>query len=100
MLKLFTDATANDATKANAVEITGQVIATALGVHVAGTFDGATVNVYISNFGASFGVLLAELSFSTAGFANVNLSPETTIWAELSSAGASTSLSCWVSGQS
>ena len=99
MLKLFTNATANDATKANAVTITGQVTATALGVHVAGTFDTCTVGVYISNFGATNGVLLTELTFTAAGYANLSAPPGTTIWAELSSVGASTDISCWVSGQ-
>ena len=94
MEKLFTAKTANDATAANAINATGSELA----VHAFGTWDGATLGVYLSNNGTSNGVLLADLTFTSDGWVALQVPPGGSIWAQLSGVGTS-SVNCWISGQ-
>lgn len=93
MHKLYTSQTANDSTKANSFVASGREVA----VHAFGTWDGATVGVYMSLNGTSNGLLLDDLTFTEDGFQIVSVPSGVTIWAQLSSAGGSTDLNTWVS---
>ena len=73
---------------------------TLLTVHAYGTFDGATVSVYSSAVGKDDDakVLDTNLSFTSNGLHTVLVSPGITFWANVSSAGSSTEVSCVIRG--
>jgi hypothetical protein len=98
MRKLYTAQTANDTTKANAFKIPGNLNGAPMGVHAFGTWDTATLTVYLSNNGAANGVALSELVFNADGFVAIASIPETTMWGEVSGVGAGTVLNLFVSG--
>lgn len=92
MHKLYTSQTANDATKANAIVASGREVA----VHAFGTWDTATLGVYMSLNGTSNGVLLDDLTFTEDGFQILVVPGGVTIWAQLSSVGGSTDVNLWL----
>ena len=94
MEKLYTNQTANDSTKGNVIIATGRELT----VQAWGTWDGATVGVYLSVDGVT-GVLLSELTFTSDSFKGIQVPAGNRVWAELSSAGASTDVSVWIAGQ-
>lgn len=93
MEKLYTAQTTNDSTKANKIISTGRE----LSCQAWGTWDGATVGVYVSVDGTN-GVLLDELTFTADGFQTIQVPAGNHIWAQLSGVGTS-SLNCWLGGQ-
>ncbi len=84
MQKLFEAQTANDVTQDNAIVIdtNGK-----RDVHAFGTFDGATLSVYLSLNGTSNGKLLPDLTFTDDGFVTLDLKAGTTVWAHLTGVG-------------
>ena len=99
MKKLFTAATANNTTKANVFVTTGDIDTIPLVAHCFGTFDTCTVELKASLNGVADGVVLD--SFTAAEFVALPLylPAGVSIWAELSSVGASTSVNLWIGGQ-
>ncbi len=94
MEKLYTAQTANDATKGNKIVSLGRELA----VQAWGTWDTATLGVYLSVDGTN-GVLLSDLTFTDDGFIAIQIPAGVHVWAELSSVGASTNVNCWIAGQ-
>lgn len=94
MEKLYTEQTENDSSAGNAIRATGRELA----IHAFGTWDTATLTIKMSTNGTNNGV--AEFTYTEDGFdRGITVPAGVTIWAELSSVGASTSVSCWVAGQ-
>ena len=94
MHKLYTAQTANDTSAGNAVVVRGGE----LGVHSYGTWDGASMVIKLSNVGAgSSGI--TEITATADDYTNIQVPAGVYMWAELSSAGGSTSVSCWVAGE-
>lgn len=93
MQDLFTAQAANDVTKANAIEVTRTGVKS---LHAFGTWDGATLSVFLSLNGTDNGVLLSDLTFIDDGFVDIEVDAGTTIWGELTGVG-TTSVSLKVS---
>lgn len=102
MKKLFENATANDATKANAFEITNEAGNAPLVFHFFGDdFDTCTLTVFWSLNGLDNGIAIAALTKTAAAIVELAgpLPNGITMWATLSSVGASTDVSLYVAGQ-
>ena len=92
--KLYTAQTANESSEGNIITATGRELT----VQVWGTWDTATLSVYLSVDGTN-GVLLTDLTFTDDDFVAIQVPAGNSIWAVLSSVGGSTSVSCWIAGQ-
>ena len=99
MKKLLTAQSTNLSDASNAIVTEAKLKETPFTVHCFGNFDTCTVTVFMSLNGTSDGVAIDELTFIEPGFQIMLLPAGVTVWANVSSAGASTSVSLWVGGQ-
>lgn len=104
MKKLATAKTTNGSTDildTTGSDLTGRPLA----IHIFGTFDGASVQVYMSLNGVTNGAPIPELltadAEQTAGtnFKIIWVPAGVTLWAVVSAAGAGTTLNIWVAGE-
>ena len=93
MEKLYTAQASNDSTKANKIISTGRELT----VQAWGTWDGATLGVYLSVDGTN-GILLSDLTFTDDGMVAIQVPAGNHVWAQLSGVGTS-SVNCWIAGQ-
>lgn len=98
MINLLKNVTANDVTTGNNMEASSETGSVGLGFHADGTFDTCTITVFISNFGLTNGVALADLTFTEAGYVMLTVPSGVKLWAQVTSVGAGTSVSLRVSG--
>ena len=94
MEKLFTAQTTNDTSKGNMITATGRELT----VQGWGTWDGASLSVYLSVDGTN-GVLLNDLILTADGMVAIQVPSGNKVWATLTNVSGSTNLNCWINGQ-